>query len=270
MVACVPEPLTIQIDQLEPAPVVWSQVFSENTAIIYFARSFGALEYNEDDSTATEQDLLAQVLVTDGLVTLSHNNEVDTLIYLSEGLYASIETDFEEGEFYTLRATDYDLGQTVTATAEMQPFISLESISSEITSQNDSSKTVDFTYTFSDLPGDSWYALNYYSSFDDPLEIQDPLEATGLSETQILSDQEFNSSTITGTYTLDFLEFDTVFVSLTSISEPYYNYLAQRQRSGSIFTQLVQEPINYPSNVEGGYGFFNLSIPSVEMVVVGE
>lgn len=46
--------------------------------------------------------------------------------------------------------------------------------------------------------------------------------------------------------------------------------LALREREGGFCTQVVQEPINYPANVIGGYGFFNLAIPDVEVVVVDE
>lgn len=268
--ACLPEPIPIELEQLDPAPVVWSQVTPGDVMLVYFARSFGALEFNETDSTEATQALLSQVLVDDGLVTVSYDLETDTLLQITDGVFTSLTTPLIEGNDYLLSVEDYSNGSSATALATMMPFVDLTNVEAEILSIEDSSKTVRIDYSFEDLPGDTWYQVNFYSSFDDPLEIQDPTELTGLSETQILTDQTFGTTNYEGSYTLDFLTLDIVFVSINAISQGYYEYLALRERGGSFFTQVVQEPINYPTNVIGGYGFFNLAIPDVEVVVVEE
>ena len=60
----------------------------------------------------------------------------------------------------------------------------------------------------------------------------------------------------------------TLFGSRNNISPVYFDYLGQRQRGGTIYNQLVQEPINYVTNVEGGYGMFTLHLPSLQMIVM--
>jgi hypothetical protein len=266
---CLPEPIPIELDQLEPAPVVWSQVLPGDGLLIYFARSFGALELNESSGGELDtQALLSQVLVQDGIVTLEYDQQVDTLLKVADGVFTSFTTPLIENEEYYLRVEDYSNGDVATSTATLLPFVDIYDLTTETINQDDSSKTVRVHYKFEDLPGASWYQINYYSRFSNPVDIQDPTELAGVSLTQILSDQTFESTSHEGSFQLDWLTQDTVFVSINAISQDYYEYLALRERGGSFFTQVVQEPINYPSNVIGGYGFFNLAIPDFDFVVI--
>ena len=56
---------------------------------------------------------------------------------------------------------------------------------------------------------------------------------------------------------------DSIAVTLSNISKNYYNYLVLRNESGSLYNQLNLEPLNYPTNVVNGYGFFNAHIPDI-------
>ena len=88
--------------------------------------------------------------------------------------------------------------------------------------------------------------------------------------TYTYSDQLFPNAVITDTipYT-NFQLGDTIAVALSHISKGYYEYLTTRQRSAtSLFANLLAEPVNYPTNVDRGYGFFNLHLPSVQLFIL--
>jgi hypothetical protein len=55
---------------------------------------------------------------------------------------------------------------------------------------------------------------------------------------------------------------------LASISKPYYDFLKVRSDNRFSFVEFAGEPINYPTNVQGGYGFFNLHTPDVRIFVL--
>ena len=63
---------------------------------------------------------------------------------------------------------------------------------------------------------------------------------------------------------------DSVAIALSNISESYYEFLKKREKGGNVFTELTNEPINYPSNVKGGFGFFNTHFPDVEYFDLNE
>jgi Domain of unknown function (DUF4249) len=58
---------------------------------------------------------------------------------------------------------------------------------------------------------------------------------------------------------------DTVAIVLANISEAYYNYLQDGIDGQNSISALVSEPLNFPTNVQNGYGFFNLQVPDVRV-----
>ncbi|MEN9640002.1 MAG: hypothetical protein RLZZ262_1871 [Bacteroidota bacterium] len=88
--------------------------------------------------------------------------------------------------------------------------------------------------------------------------------------TKLVTDLEFESNEALFSVELTELDSDTLYVSLNNISPVYFDYLGQRLRGGTIYNQLVQEPINYVTNVNGGYGMFTLHLPSLEMIIMEE
>ena len=58
------------------------------------------------------------------------------------------------------------------------------------------------------------------------------------------------------------------FLNFSSLEFGGKQYLNLRKKSENLFSQITQEPINYPSNVQGGYGFFNTHIPDVRFFLL--
>ncbi|MEO8471572.1 MAG: hypothetical protein ABI477_05240 [Chryseolinea sp.] len=55
---------------------------------------------------------------------------------------------------------------------------------------------------------------------------------------------------------------------LQQLRRTYYKFLKLRSDSEFNLGGFISWPINYPSNVNGGYGFFNLYLPDVRIFVV--
>src|SRR5690606_8068125 len=61
---------------------------------------------------------------------------------------------------------------------------------------------------------------------------------------------------------------DTLAVSLSNISQEYYRFMQLRAGNRFNFLEFISEPVNYPSNVVGGRGYFNLYVPDVRVIVL--
>lgn len=270
--SCRPKSIDIELEQLEQKPVIWSQVIPngiEDIAIFYFSRSFSALNENQDSTSSS--DFLNQILVENGSLTLTHENIEEDLVQLSPGIWTSLTTPLIVGDFYTLKGTDELLNKSIESTTQMMPTITMRDEFSVEIQETDSAQLITLHYQINDVPGDNWYLVNVYTS--DITEIgnlQDTSNTATEVTTQIITDQTFNTLEIESEIIIFNPESDTVFISLSNISEQYYNYLALRERGGSIFNQLTGEPINYPTNIIDGYGYFNLVVPDIKVVILNE
>ena len=63
---------------------------------------------------------------------------------------------------------------------------------------------------------------------------------------------------------------DTIAVTLSNISEGYYKFLSTYLKSGNIINQITGEPIDYPTNVNNGYGYFSAHYPDVKIFDLGK
>ncbi|MBL4703566.1 MAG: DUF4249 family protein [Flavobacteriales bacterium] len=268
--SCIPKPLDIEIASAETKLVVSSQVIPNATMIVTLSKSFGALSFNEDNGDTTGQELLDQLLVDSAIITISYTGFVDTLYPIpgAPGLYASIGTPTILNADYTLNIYDPGLDQTIWSTAKMLEQVQFDSVSAILDTTGTFSYT-DVTYSFQDLLGDNYYMVNFYSESNDSVQSGSPFSAGQNipTETLLLNDQLFSGS-YSDTHRLWNWEEDTLFVSISNISQEYYEYLELRQKSGNFFTDLVKEPINYPSNIEGGYGYFTTHFPDVKLVTI--
>ena len=61
---------------------------------------------------------------------------------------------------------------------------------------------------------------------------------------------------------------DVLIVTISSISEGYYNYLEAEERAGNLISSFISEPVSYPTNVDGGYGYFSTNFITYKIVEV--
>lgn len=266
--ACRPEPIKIKIDPLEPEVVVFSQLIPDRIMTVVLTKSFGALEFSEDNGQQVDSNLIDRLLVEKANVRISFKGSTYQLDEVAPGVYASVEILQYPYETYKLDISTKS-GKKLTSTTTMLPKIHFDSITPVI-ERNVTDTLVTVKYKFTDFPEKNWYMINFYK--------QTPIDSTGLNlnnyfgsgasslnYTYLIDDAILkNGQTIEGVIELkEFLPTDSMAVSFANISEKYFNYLEGRKKAGTLFTELTKEPIHSPTNIEGGRGFFNTHFPSI-------
>ncbi|MDX1908070.1 MAG: DUF4249 domain-containing protein [Bacteroidia bacterium] len=275
--SCVPEPVLIEIPQAESRLVVASQLLPGNFLLVNVSRSIGALEYSQQQTDTLSDDILSRLLLDSALVVLTWPGGSDTLIELGAGTWISLATQLEVGVTYDLTVVDSLTGQTVRASASPLPIVPWDSVAYRYvydTIQFGGSFSVDTSVAlhiqFTDPAADNYYLINNYRVRIPDSSALGQVVGTDNQQVTFLSDQLFKSPVYRDTLIYPgFGPGDTLAVTLSNISQLYYDFLTVRQRSGTnILSILLKEPVSYPSNVEGGYGIFALQLPDVRVLIL--
>ena len=265
---------------MAPSRLVVSSVMgSERSLFVTVSRSFSALSATDVDSLSS--DFIDRLLVDSAGVFLRHGDRSDTLFKLFDlpGLYGGLLPALEPYQQLDLSVIDYRTGEAVSATTALQPPVAFDTVSltEEIDAQGDT--TTVLAYRFTDPPGESYYVLHAYnlpsSGVLDSLFVDDePNPALQNDDEELvfyetlITDQAFTEAVIADTVRLPFVAVrDTVAVALSHISEGYFRFLDARRRTGGLVSSLANEPVNHPTNVTGGLGFFSAHQPRAVLVV---
>jgi hypothetical protein len=265
MSACLPEPLEVTgIPVAKPQIVVSTQIIPDQSVVVLLTKTFGALDASGDSDP---MELLDQIAVNDAIVSISGPQGTYELQPLDHGAYGGLIIPFEVGQEYELRVVSESLGE-VTAKTSVKPLITFDEIEAELYYTGFDDTLAQITYRLQDPNDKNWYMLNVQEV--ERNEITDDLLNPG-SFTRLLDDAEFETSNFQETFRVfprDFIPGDTIAVSLSNISKEYYDFINLRIDNRFSFVEYLSEPINYPSNVVGGKGFFNLYVPDVRFFVL--
>ena len=266
--SCRPEPLEIILPEQDPQVVVFSQLFPGPLVTVVLSQTLDALAFNEEEGDTLNEAGWQTLLINHASVSISYGDQVEALVPIDFGVYGSINIPQIENETYTLKVSTPQ-GQDLTASSKLLPNVSFASIEPEVISQGEDT-LVQVHYEIADLPESNWYLLNFYTNnrenkiFNNALDTLLEGEGSYLKHTELIANRGESNYNNTGTIRLPTVQAsDSLFVSLANISEDYYRYLEIRKTATSLFTELTKEPINSPSNVDGGLGFFNLYFPTV-------
>jgi hypothetical protein len=190
---------------------------------------------------------------------------------LTPGIYASLNVLLVDYNSYTLHAKDPATGLEVTATTQLLPqerFDTIWPYKGVLAGYPDS--VVYAHYELTDFPSsDDYYVACYYkkssdtSAFDvNTFFSQGTNELSGFD---IFSDRDFDQNgKLSRNVYLPYVGLhDTIACTIAHITKGYYEFLDAYKRSSSLFNELSGEPINYPTNVEGGYGYFATEYPDI-------
>ena len=273
LVGCSIADLPVDVEPAESELVVSSIRVGDLAMLVTVSRSFSALSATSVDSL--EADPVNALLVDDALVTLTHPMGTDTLVQVPDtpGVYTLILPDnLQPYDLLTLAVVDFTTGQSIEATTTWLPVASLDSVSLTEESEGDSTM-FRLSYAFEDLPGENYYALyGYKITEDDSVDIEDPenpLASLNSNELifyrALIADQAADGSMYSGSELIfdEELASADVFVTLAHISEGYFRFLDARQRTGGLISSLVNEPVNHPTNVRGGLGYFSAHLPTL-------
>lgn len=272
--ACTPESLEIEIPELPPQIVVFSQVIPGEVMTVSLTRTLGALDFSEEEGDTLNNNIVNNLLVTNAEVTVSYRDVTDTLFEIGAGVYASITTPQYTNELYTLKVVTDD-GETITASSEMLPIVPFKSITPEVVRSMDDT-LVAINFEIEDAPETNWYMINFYKPSDENnngIDLNDFFGSGSnvLIKTELISDVAFDGDTFEGTIELPSVSTtDSLLVTLSNINEDYYRFLEIRATSDNFFTELTKEPTPTPTNVIGGLGFFNTHFPDLHFYDLNE
>lgn len=264
--SCLPDPLPVTgIPVLKPEIVVSTQIIPDSSLAVLLTKSFGALDFSDDSDPL---ELIEQIAVDDAVVTVTGPDSTYRLINLGTGVYGGIFIPFQSRASYRLDVTSESLG-SVTATTTVQPPVSFDELITELYFNGFDDTLLQVTHQFADPVGKDWYMINVQD-----LRRQDALEnlLNPRSFTRLIDDANFDGRNHRESFRVIYRDYyvgDTTAIYLARISEEYYNFMKLRLDNRYSFTEYLSEPVNYPTNVVGGKGFFNLQVPDVRIVIVG-
>lgn len=262
---CLPEPLDVGgLPVVKPQIVVSSQMIPDGSLLVMLTKTFGALDASDDSDP---EELLNQIAVTDATVMLYGPEGSYELLSIDNGVYATSFIPFVAGEEYQLHVVSETLGE-VTATTTVRPMISFDDIRADLYYNGYDDTLAQITYRINDPPAQNWYMLNVQE-----VERRDIVEnlLNPRAFTRLMDDKAFDGQTFQETFRVfprDFIPGDTIAVTIANISKEYYDFMELRLDNRYSFVEYLSEPVNYPSNVKGGKGFFNLYVPDVRTFVL--
>jgi hypothetical protein len=265
--SCMPDPLEVDgVPGVKPQIVVSSQIIPDQSLVVLLTRTLTALEANDDSDP---QALIDQIAVNDATVTLQGPGGIYPLSFIDNGVYGGVIIPFQNGQAYTLHIESPSMG-VVSATTTVQPLVQFEDIEAGLFYNGFNDTLAQITYTLKDPEERNWYMLNVQE-----VERVDALEnvINPRAYTKLLEDDAFNGMRFGEQFRVfprDYKPGDTIAVSLANIDEAYYRFMKLRIDNRFNFVEFLGEPVNYPTNVEGGRGFFNLYIPDVRIFVLEE
>lgn len=277
LTGCGLESLPISVEPAEPQIAVSSLIGPSETMFVTLSRSFSAL--SAEDANDLSQDVIDRLLLDHALVVIEYEGYSDTLetFFDIKGLFGTQLQAFEDFQLMKLTVFDSTTSETIASEALLLPQVEVDSI--QVTRRDTSINFLaDFSYKILDPDGDNFYVIQAYQ-LTDPDTTQS--DSTGnevffsdqgfLIYEQLLTDRGAEEGVIRKDDVFEFTSStDSALVIITNISEGYYNFLEARKRSGGIISSLANEPVNHPTNIEGGVGYFSAHRPKAIIVEVEE
>jgi hypothetical protein len=266
--SCVPKPLDIILPEQQSKMVVSSLIIPNQIMLVSLTRSFTSLS-NPNDTSGSNGDstFYKKYVVDSALVVVSYSGKSDTLFRTSPGIYASLNTLQISGNTYTLYVKDYTSGEEITAQSVMLDKISFDSIRPYII-RGLKDTTAYIKYSFTDQPANSNYYMVNYSSVSQAGSFSKGLPGlnnTNFQDLDLYTENDLVNGRIEREKELNVAATDTINIQLVNISKGFFEFMTAYKRSGKLINQLTGQPINYPSNVRNGYGYFNTHYPDVKL-----
>ena len=272
--SCRPTPLEISIKAAPQKVVIASQVVPTNVLAVLVTRTFPAIQHEIfiPGTNVISPAFIDDVIVKNAFVTVSYAGITDTLTAVDTipGLFVSANTLQIPYEQYELFVYDPVLKESITSTTTMLPGVSFDTIYPVIETQD----KVHLKYEFTDMPNQNYYLVNIYkansSTKNGNLDVNSFPFKSGrnqLIQSQLISDLVYNTDKIAVDLELKGVTAsDTIGVTLAHITKEYYNYLSAQNKINGIIGQFFREPVNVPTNIVNGYGFFSAYDPDVKVI----
>ncbi|WP_224999037.1 DUF4249 family protein [Cesiribacter sp. SM1] len=262
--SCIPDPLEVKnIPVVKPEIVVATQMLEEETLLVLLTKTFGALEVTDDSDPLK---LVEQIAVRDATVSISGPGGSYELSNMGYGVYGGVNIPFEEGETYELHVSSETLG-AVHASAVVQKKVKFEQINADLYYNEEGDTLAHLTYSLEDPREKNWYLMGVQEIRREHI-IHNFINPR--AHTELIDDYDVPGEGFTDQHRVIPRVYDpgdTIVVSLSNISEEYYEFMKIRLDNRHNFMEFLGEPVHYPSNIVGGKGFFNLNVPDFKTFV---
>ncbi|MCU0430497.1 MAG: DUF4249 domain-containing protein [Cytophagaceae bacterium] len=273
MPSCNPAPLEVNLQEEAPKLVVSSQIIPGDFMLVTLSRTFSPLK-GEEQKDDTSNAFLQSVLVNRARVTIEYNGTSDTLFRVTSGVYMSTQVLLNPYTEIRLNVYDSLNGDQVQAVSFIKPRVSLSSVNIDIEVR--ASDTLYYlAYSFDDPSEDNWYLTSVLHIDSSRTLAQNNADIFSGESNYIFekteSDRSFeqvSSRVEKRERLLGVKRGDTLALVFSNISFEYFDFLEARNRSEGLIPIITGEPINYPTNVQGGYGFFNTHNPDIRFFLV--
>lgn len=260
--SCKPRPLNIDIKQVPPVLTLSSATPDDHTILVSAGYSINSMiKLNEAGNGSVM--IPKEMLLEDGVLTVSRaGGPVDTLYPLSDGLYGNMRIPLEHKATYTIQV--YTSGKcigTATTTYLARPEVMYGTPQLNKV-KGDTTATV--PVTIRNVQAGDYYFVSYNTTANarkqSPGTKMDVSTLASFSPKQLalIQGSEANGGIVKRNITMPVKPGDTLMVQTATVDKAYFDYLTAYKRRGALINQLTGEPINMPSNVVKGFGFFSL------------
>lgn len=271
-IACKPKPIEIEIKQADPRLVVYSQYINGGFLVVSITKSFPArMPGNIIDINGFHLD--SSVFVNNAEVWLKGANLELKLENFESGLYACENAFLSDGETYIIEVIDPDRN-SILGSAQKMKIVMFDSVAA-YSYRNGTNNNTDVYYSFTDNKNEeNYYVVNYFTKKEKETIPEKP-DAEYIARRllqqnvsfDLLTDKDFYNDKIKVFKTIsNNYEGDTLVLGLSNISKGYFHFLEAQKRAGILFNQITAEVINFPTNINKGYGYFNLHEPDIRII----
>lgn len=268
LASCRPKPIDIDVPQKAGTISISSACPDAHTVYVSASYSVNSLMAILDTSHAQSNPVIPKELLIDSaIVTLRiAGSAPDTLRKTADGLYSRSNLQLQPGVQYTLAVLDCKKGVTAFANTTYQPEPAVDSMYPE--QVNTGAEVVTKLHLrLQKVTSGSYYFVSYNTmrhARENAIPLPKNKYALNLfvpKQIELFTADVVNNGKLEKAITLQVKPTDTLMVQVGQVDKAYYDYLSAYKRTGALINQLTGEPINLPTNISSGLGFFSLYQP---------
>lgn len=262
IIACrKPAPLDIAVPQAAKTIVVSSASPNNRTLVIAAGYTFHSA-LHADSVTDNQDALISEYMIDSGSATLSYDGNTELPLHrITKGVFARNDLQLQPGKSYTLTVVDKknNIITKGSATYMSPPVVNHVA---PLKTVNGTDTVIQFRFELDNIqPGEYYYVSYKTSSVIRPTgggSKKEMLHNFEPKKVLLYNSKDAVNNKLTKTITLSAAGRDTIDVEIAKIDGGYYKYLDAYIKTGYLVNQLTGEPVNLPSNMSNGYGYFTM------------
>ena len=270
LISCFPDPIELKLKNQSPKLVVNTDLIPGELPVINLTQTMDIVSGIPTNNDTLKSDLLKKIAVSDANVTISYAAYTDTLYMMEPGVYGGRKPLQISDAPYQLHVKDTHSDMELSAQSFLLPKTKFDTIFPMVY-EDAGDTSIYINYGFVDIAtGSGYYMVNCYVKKKTVHEVNFDSRHffergyNQLFYTQLIRKEDFYDHYFQNFVILpeDITVRDSIAVSLTHISEAYYNYLVEiKYTGGGLFFYFF--PTYLKGNVANGLGYFNVGNPDV-------